>query len=163
MNRAVVAGVASSVAIGVPIAFVEFAAADASSGWAFIWATGPYFPSWYADDCQLAYLQSGTPPTEFSDSLSDVDPNQCNPPGANMLAGWMGTAVQAYHNGKNCGTTSYTYNPSTASYWSRSAQLCGGSGDYYTVALAKWWTYLGPGNYGYSSEHALQSPDAVQP
>lgn len=157
MNRALVAGAASSVLVGSPVAFVEMASADTTSGWVYTLTTGPYPSSgWWADDCQQAYMETGSPPTEFSESYSAVDPGACSG-GAPMAAGWIGVAVGAYHNGKNCGTSSWVYNSATTSLFLTSAQLCGGTGNYQAVADGVYWDELS-GVWQYTSASAVESP-----
>lgn len=141
------------------------AVADASSGPTWETTTGPYYPSWYADDCLKATV------TTYADNIADIyayyDPNGCSGSGANMASGWLGIMAGGFHNGSFCGDTGYYYT-STNGQWNLGvgATECSGqlvNGDAYnTVAYGEAWDYFN-GSYQYVSAGNLSSPSQTYP
>jgi hypothetical protein len=122
--------------------------------------SGPYYPSWYADNCLTAYIASGSH-YNYGSIYSSVDPGRCAGTAANMGAGWQGIYVVGFEDGSWCGNTSWVYNGSAGSgYWIGPYGLCGqpsGTHNYMTETVGEVWSYLN-GSWQYISAGAVFSP-----
>jgi len=117
------------------------AATVVSSGTVYVLTTGPYYPSWYADNCLKANIASNLSAQSYSHS--SVDPGGCSG-GANMQPGWIGVDAQEYKNGSFCGQTGWAYNDSATTDFGvgSGGDMCSGSGNLRTNALGQWWDYI---------------------
>ncbi len=159
--RSAVGSVAVGVAVAVfaAIGVASPASGDLYSGWYYQYATGPYYPSWFADDCVNAELTTG-PPTPASNvawSYSSIDPGRCGGTPAAMAPGWIGALAQGFVNGQYCGTTGWYFNATTASEFAVGQRICQSSGSYETAGWGTWWT-LQNGTWQYSPAEFAWSP-----
>src|SRR2546429_9888183 len=89
------------------------ALATATSGYNYKITTGPYYPSWYADNCLDANIVDVANFQAYS--RSSVSGGRCGGTGAGMAAGWIGVEANGYMNGSYCGSTGWYFNGSTTS------------------------------------------------
>ncbi len=150
-------GVATAIIAGVMITAPAYG--DLYSGWEYQYETGPYYPSWHADDCINAELTTGapTPGSNNSWTYSSVDPGYCGGTGANMAAGWIGALAEGFLDGGYCGSTGWAFNSSAADIFAVGSKICSGSGTYLTAGWGTWWT-LENGSYQYSPAQFVWSP-----
>jgi len=142
-----------------PVVAASSAYADAQSGYVVGYATGQYWPGWYAINCQNAYVSNTGWNDAYSYSyVSAGQGNSCTGSNANMQGGWIGVYAEGYLYGSFCGATGWYYNSSATYYFGVGARECGNQrGVGYTIAYAEWWDYL-YGSWMYGPVVSVRSP-----